>query len=80
MENKKKLIDAFSLALGLETSQIVDDLAYNSITQWDSVAHMVLITELEACFDVMLDTDDIIDMNSVLKAQDILRNHGVVFE
>ena len=37
------------------------------------------VAELEACFDVMLDTDEIIDMSSVSKARQILQNHGVAF-
>lgn len=40
---------------------------------------MVLISELENTFDVMLDTDDIIDMSSVAKAKEILAKYDVAF-
>jgi acyl carrier protein len=56
----------------------VDDLEYNSIAQWDSVAHMALIAVLEERFDIMLDTDDIIDMSSVAKAKEILAKYEVI--
>jgi len=76
-QNHQKLIAAFSAALVIDATRIEDQLQYNSISEWDSTAHMLLIAELENAFDVMLDTDDIIDMSSVAKAKDILRKHGV---
>ena len=36
---------------------------------------MVLIAELENVFDVMLDTDDIIDLSSVAQAKIILQKY-----
>ncbi|MCC5854446.1 MAG: acyl carrier protein [Idiomarina sp.] len=68
---------AFAKSLGLPESDITEHLAYGSIKEWDSTAHMVLIAELEDVFDVMLDTDDIIDMSSVAKAREILRKYDI---
>lgn len=67
----------FSNALGLDIEKIHDELAYNSVPEWDSVAHMGLIAQLEDAYDVLLDTDDIIDMSSVGKAKVILAKYGV---
>ena len=77
MSTKNKLIEAFQRALGIEQSKVVDTLTYNSIPQWDSIAHMSLIAEIEETFDIMLDTDDIIDMSSVAKAKEIIAKYGV---
>ncbi len=77
--NHHKLQQAFATASAVDLSLIHDDLAYNSIPQWDSTAHMLLIAELENSFQLMLDTDDIIDMSSVAKAREILARHGVLF-
>ncbi len=77
--NTAKLTAAFATALVVADSQIHDELAYNSIKEWDSTAHMLLIAELENVFNVMLDTDDIIDMSSVAKAKTILSKYGVAF-
>jgi acyl carrier protein len=77
--NTEKLEAAFVTALDIDTSAVTDDLAYNSIEQWDSTAHMILIAELEDQFDVMLDTDDIIDMSSVGKAKEILGKYELSF-
>ena len=79
MNNTKKLIEVFSEALGINMELIIDTLEYNSIPEWDSVAHMMLIAELEDAFDIMLDTDDIIDMSSPLKAKEILIKYDIKF-
>lgn len=79
MKNLEKLTQVFSTALDIENDKVVDNLEYNSIPQWDSTAHMVLIAELEGQFDLMLDTDDIIDMSSVAKAKEILAKYQVEF-
>jgi acyl carrier protein len=77
MSEKPTIEHVFANALAIDISLIHDDLAYNSIPQWDSVAHMTLIAVLEDTFEVMLDTDDIIDMSSVAKAKSILARYGV---
>lgn len=79
MTNTEKLRTAFAQALQLAEAQITEDLAYNQIPQWDSVAHMALVAELESAFDVMLDTDDILAMSSVAKAREILQKYDVAF-
>ncbi|MGE6177268.1 acyl carrier protein [Aeromonas salmonicida] len=71
------LEQVFADALGIDVGTVSDGLAYNSIPQWDSVAHMSLIAQLEDCYGVLLDTDDIIDMSSVAKAREILAKYGV---
>jgi acyl carrier protein len=74
------LRDAFRSALDLDPGHAIDGLAYRTIEQWDSVAHMVLVAELEDRFDVMFETDDVIDMSSFEKAVSILSKYGVDFE
>ena len=69
------LEQVFADALGIEINTVSDTLTYNSIPQWDSVAHMGLIAQLEDHYGVLLDTDDIIDMSSVAKARDILAKY-----
>jgi acyl carrier protein len=75
-----KLHECFSRALGIPRERVTDNLAYNSIKEWDSVGHMALVVELEAEFDVMFDTDDILGMSTVAKAREILTRYGVGFD
>lgn len=79
MSNQEKLVQAFATALAIPAASVVDTLSYESIPQWDSVAHMALVAELEAAFNVMLDTDEILAMSSVAIARDILTKHGAEF-
>jgi acyl carrier protein len=41
---------------------------------------MSLVASIEDTFDIMMDTDDIIDMSSVGKAKEILVNYGIEFD
>ena len=80
MTNNELLKAAFAEALGIEASLVVDQLGYQSIPEWDSISHMVLISELETAFEVEIDTDDVIDMSSVAKAKEIITKLGIAFE
>ena len=79
MSNTEKLIHAFSEALAVPQKTIKDDLAYQSISEWDSITHMILISQLEDTFGVAIDTDDVIDLSSVGKAKEILAKYNIVF-
>ena len=55
----------------------MEELEYQSIDEWDSVGHMELIAELEDGFDIMMDTDDIIDFSSYKKGIELLKKYEV---
>ena len=67
----------------MENLQITEDklvgLTYQSVELWDSVGHMSLVAALEDEFDIMIDTDDIIDLSSYEKGKEILAKYGVEF-
>lgn len=77
--NEEKLRNIFAEALGIDVSQVNDELAYNSIPEWDSIAHMALIAEIDDQFDTMLDTEDVLDMSTFAKAKEILAKYDVQF-
>lgn len=77
MMQREKLIIAFATALGISAADVNEDLAYAQIPQWDSVAHMALIAELEREFDVMFDTDDILALSSFTIAIELLKKNGI---
>lgn len=80
MSNLEKYNKAFIEALEVTEDQL-PGLKYQSITTWDSVGHMTLIAALEDTFDIMLDTDDVIDLSSYEKGKEILEKdeYGVKF-
>ncbi len=70
----------FVEALGLPPDTDVDALTYRSVPQWDSVAHMALIARLESRFDLMLETDEVLDLSSFARCREILAAHGCRFD
>jgi acyl carrier protein len=60
-------------------SDQLDNLAYRSISGWDSVGHMVMIAALEESFSIMFDPNDIIDFTSYDKGKQILAKYNVLF-
>lgn len=72
---EEKLREIFGTALNIPAQKVVDNLEYKSITEWDSAAHMILISYIEEGFDIMLDTDDVIDLSSFAKAKEIVKKY-----
>ena len=76
MTNVEKYQQAFVEAFGVE-KEAVCELKYQGISEWDSVGHMTLITMIEDAFDIMMETDDIINLNSYDKGLELLAKYGV---
>ena len=80
MSNLQKYNQVFTESLEIDTSQLGESLTYQSIETWDSVGHMQLVSALEDAFDIMLDTDDIIDLNSYPLGIEILKKYDIQFD
>lgn len=78
MTNLEKYAKAFKESFEIEDEKL-EGLEYQSIPEWDSVGHMNLISVLEEAFDIMMDTDDIIDLSSFEKGKEILAKYDVEF-
>lgn len=76
MTNLEKYIAAFRENLGVSEDEL-ENLEYQGIAAWDSVGHMTLMAALEDTFDIMLDTDDIIDFSSFQKGKEILKKYEI---
>ncbi|AVZ84743.1 acyl carrier protein [Acinetobacter sp. WCHA45] len=70
-----KLQKIFAETIGISIDKIADDLKYSSIPEWDSITHMTLIAVIEQEFDIMIDAEDVIDMNSFAKAKEIVAKY-----
>lgn len=77
---KEKYIALFMDAFHLPKEKVGKDIVMGKTEGWDSVGHVSFITELEDTFDIMLDTEDIIQLNSYEKGIEILRKYGVEIE
>jgi len=80
MTNLEKYNNAFVETFEIDKEQL-NGLKYQDIAAWDSVGHMQLIASLEEAYDIMMDTDDIIDFNSYEKGKELLskEEYGVKF-
>jgi len=76
-QSAEKVKQAFREALELPADLDIEALEIGGDPHWDSVGHMALVAELESRFEIMLETDDMIDMSSYAKALEILRRYGV---
>ncbi len=72
MTNAELYLDAFVKSFELPKEQL-EEATYTGIPGWDSVGHMNLIAAIEDAFDIMFDTDDIIDFSSYKKGMQILQ-------
>ena len=77
MTNLEIYNNAFKEAFGIEEEALAG-LEYQAVAAWDSVGHMNLIALLEDNFDIMMDTDDIIDFSSYEKGKEILAKYDTV--
>ncbi|HUX61241.1 MAG TPA: acyl carrier protein [Ignavibacteriaceae bacterium] len=78
MDNIQKLIKTFTESLEIEPEIVTDELSYGS-SSWDSIAHLALVASIEIEFDIMLSSDEVIDMSSFKKAKEILGKRGIQF-
>lgn len=76
MTNLEKYKNAFVEGLEIDADG-VESLVFEGIPEWDSVGHMSLIACIEEAFDIMMETDDIIDLNSFEKGIELLKKYGV---
>ena len=58
------------------TAEQCEGLQYQGVELWDSVGHMTLVAALE---DIMLETDDIVDLSSFEKGMEILQKYDITF-
>ena len=63
----------------LNEEQLDDNTAYNSTPGWDSIGHMSMIAKVEDVFEVILDTEDIVNFSSYKKGAEILAKYGIEF-
>lgn len=59
------------------SEEVAKELKYQDIEAWDSIGHMDLIASLEEAFDIMMETDDIIDFNSYKKGIELIGKYGI---
>lgn len=79
MTNIEKYNKIFCQNLEISVNELIG-LKYQETEFWDSVGHMALVAAIEDSFDIMLETDDIIDFSSYEQGIKILSTkYGIEF-
>ncbi len=77
MTNEEKYLKVFMDIFDI-SEKAAREASYQETDEWDSVGHMRLTSALEDAFDIMLDTDDIVDLSSFERGREILSSRYVV--
>ncbi|MGL4523885.1 MAG: acyl carrier protein [Bacilli bacterium] len=80
MKNIEKYKNAYMNALDLEADDVTEELVLGMVSEWDSIGHMTLISEMEDVFDVSIDSDWITEFNSYATGIEMLKSLGVDFD
>ena len=75
----ERLNEVFQDVFGDDEITVHNDTTAADIDGWDSLRHITLLAAIEDEFDIQMDTDDIIDMSSFEKAQEILAKYDIQF-
>lgn len=79
MNNLKKYQSVFVDIFNVPLEVLNDNFTFANTENWDSITHMGLIADLETVFDVMLDTEEILNFGSYENGKKILQSKGVDF-
>ena len=77
MQTIKKYSEIFKAALNIDDKKLSKNLKYNDIEEWDSIAHMTLVSALEEEYKINFETDDIVDFSSFKKGIEILKKYKI---
>ena len=79
MKAIKKYNQIFCETFGVQESVLNEGFTFRDVPEWDSIAHLSLISNLEDAFDIMFDAQDILHYESYLNGIEILKRYGVDF-
>ncbi|MFH1120049.1 MAG: acyl carrier protein [Bacteroidota bacterium] len=78
MDNLERYNNVFKAEFNVLDEKLTNDFMVGSIKQWDSIKHLSLVTAIEDEFDIMLDSEDILDFKSYENGRKILAKYDVI--
>ncbi|MHA1768593.1 MAG: acyl carrier protein [Candidatus Thorarchaeota archaeon] len=60
-----RLSDILSAVLNIDKDQITDDLRRKDFEAWDSMAHLMIISEIENVFEMFFEDEEVVDIWTV---------------
>ena len=77
MSNKATYDQVFIDCFGVTQDRLNAEFVYQCVSAWDSVGHMGMIAALEEAFNIMMDTEDIIEFGSYTIGIEKLKKYGI---
>lgn len=69
--------EIFTCLFEVDVSELDQNFNFGTAKNWDSLAHMELIAQLEDTFAIMFETDDIIHFGGYENGKKILSKYGI---
>ena len=73
----KKLKNILAKVLLIDETEISDEMSRKNVKEWDSMAHLMLVSEIESAFEVTMDDDDIMEIQTVADIKKTLQKLGI---
>ena len=73
----KKYNQIFEETFNVKSEELIDNFSKETVANWDSVLQLALVEALEDVFDIMLDTEDILNFTSYKAGKDILSKYEI---
>lgn len=77
MNKFNKIVEKILL---LEEDEVTDDVSRKENEEWDSMTHLVLVSEIEEAFNITLSDDNVIEIHTIKDIKEILKKHSVALE
>ena len=77
MTNREKYVQVFVDSFSVNPDQLDENFVYQCVPEWDSIGHMGMIAALEDTFDIMMETEDIIEFGSYIIGIEKLKKYGI---
>lgn len=78
MDNLEKYNKVFEEIFEVPTSRLNEDFSLENVDKWDSITQLSLVSELEESFDIMMDSDDILNFKSYEMGKSIMAKYDIV--
>lgn len=77
MTNLEQYNAIFVEVFGVSTDSLGDNFSKETVSEWDSVHQLNIISLMEETFDLMLDPEDIMACTSYNAGKEILAKNGI---
>jgi acyl carrier protein len=80
MSNIDRLNKVFIEVFEVEKNKLGSDFSIDNVDNWDSITQLSLVSDIEDEFDIMIDSEDILDFKSYDAAKIIIAKYEVNLE